>query len=192
MTSQPMSANDLTTSLQAADFTTGVGINVIMPRVYDEIRRIAQVQMNQERANHTLSATAVANEAYLKLIDQTRASYHNKQHFMAIAARAIRRILVDHARAKNRIKRGGGEQPMQLDTNAILKTDDTLDLLGLDDALQKFEAIDPEKARVVELRFFGEMSERDIAELLNLSERTVRRYWQFARAWLYRELSGDR
>lgn len=184
-------ATDITDTLTRLDLTTGAGVDAIMPTVYDEIRRLAQHQMSQERADHTLSATALANEAYLKLVDQTRVNWRNKQHFMAVAAQAIRRILVDHARTKNRQKRGGGEQPILLNTSILIRKDRSVDLIDLEESLLKFEKIEPEKARVVELRFYGEMTEADIAEVLGVTERTVRRYWQYARAWLYRELFGD-
>lgn len=186
-----VAGTDITDSLIRLDSTTGAGVDAVMPAVYDEIRRLAQFHMRRERANHTLSATALANEAYLKLVDQTRANWENRRHFMAVAAQAIRRILVDHARSKNREKRGGGNAPLPLDTSILVENRESVDLLDLEEALQRFEKVEPEKARVVELRFFGELSEADIAGLLDISERTVRRYWQYARAWLYRELAGD-
>lgn len=183
------SSPNITDRLTNVDATTGVGVDAIMPAVYDEIRRIAQAQMSRERADHTLSATALANEAYLKLVDQTRVDFRNRQHFMAIAAQAIRRILIDHARSRNRQKRGGNESPVRLNTSIMADSSEVVDLLALEEALQKLERLEPEKARVVELRFFGEMTEAQIADLLGITERTVRRYWQYARAWLYRELA---
>lgn len=184
-------SGNITDRLTGVDATTGVGVDAIMPAVYDEIRRVAQVQMSRERPDHTLSATALANEAYLKLVDQTKADFRSRQHFMAIAAQAIRRILIDHARSRQRLKRGGNDSPVRLNTSIAADSSEVVDLLALEDALLKLEKIEPEKARVVELRFFGEMTEAQIADLLGITERTVRRYWQYARAWLYRELSEE-
>lgn len=184
---------DLTTTLLRLDSIEGAEVDRIMPIVYDELRRLARSHLLRERPDHTLSATALANEAYLKLVDQTRATWKSRAHFMAVASRAIRRILIDYARRRGREKRGGGQAPVSLRTSIALSNGkpESVDLIALNDALERLAAVEPEKARVVEMRFFGEMTEPEIAELLGVTERTVRRYWQYARAWLFRELYSD-
>lgn len=183
--------NDITDHVRGLNVTTGTGVDAIMPVVYSEIRRLAQAYMNLERANHTLSATALANEAYLRLVDQARVSFENRDHFVAVAATVIRRILVDHARSKGRLKRGGEAAQISLNTSILINSGQNVDLLALEESLNRLAEREPEKARVVEMRFFGEMTEEQIARVLGVTERTVRRYWQYARAWLYRELTDE-
>lgn len=183
--------DDITDSVKRLDVCSGNGVGSIMPVVYGEIRKLAQSQMNRERPDHTLSATALANEAYLRLVDQSRVDFRNRQHFMAVAAQAIRRILIDHARSKQRLKRGSGQAPVSLNTSILVDSENQLDLLELEESLKRLAEHEPDKARVVEMRFYGEMTEAQIAEVLGVTERTVRRYWQYARAWLYRDLAGD-
>ncbi len=163
--------------------------NELWPLVYDQLRRMAGELMNGERRGHTLQPTALVNEAYLKLMDQHRMRYRDRGHFFAMAARMMRRILVDHARAKRAAKRGKGERVF-LDVSLHLAALPEADALDLDEALSRLEEMDPEKARVVELKFFGGLTNDELAELSGCSERTIRRHWKVAKLWLYRELSG--
>ena len=165
--------------------------NELWPLVYDHLRRMAGELMNGERRGHTLQPTALVNEAYIKLVNQHSMKFHDRGHFYAMAARMMRRILVDHARAKRAAKRGKGER-VYLDVSLHLAALPEADALDLDEALSGLEAVDPEKARVVELKFFGGLTNDEIAALLGCSEKTVRRHWKVAKLWLYRELSGGR
>jgi RNA polymerase sigma-70 factor, ECF subfamily len=166
-------------------------VDQLLPVVYDELRRLAESQLQRERGDHTLQATALVHEAYMRLIGQRNVVWKNRAHFMAVAAQAIRRILVDHARARGSEKRGGGRGRMSLDSQ--LEYDDTqaTDLVALDESLNRLMKLYPDKARVVELRFFGGLTVDDVAEVLGVTSRTVERHWQFARAWLFREIVGD-
>ena len=158
---------------------------------YDELKRLAQGLMHRERPDHTLQPTALVNEAWLRLADQTRVEWSGRAHFMAIAAQAMRRILLDHARAKHSAKRGGGWRVVELDTGMIGPEEDHgLDLIALDEALGKLGALSPSQARLVELRFFGGLAMDDVAQVLGVSVRTAEREWRFAKAWLLRELRG--
>jgi RNA polymerase sigma factor (TIGR02999 family) len=163
----------------------------VWPLVYDHLRQIAGELMNGERRDHTLQPTALVNEAYLKIVELRRIRYRDRQHFFAIAARMMRRILVDHARARGTRKRDGGERVV-LDISSHLADSPTADILDLDEALLRLEEMEPEKAKVVELKFFGGLTNDELAELLGCSEKTVRRHWKVAKLWLYRELSEDR
>jgi RNA polymerase sigma factor (TIGR02999 family) len=165
--------------------------DALWPLVYDQLRLMAGNFMRSERADHTLQPTALVHEAYLRLVDQQRSTYQDRDHFYALAARMMRRILVDHARKRRARKRDGGVK-IPLDSVENLGGSLDADVVDLDRALTDLEALDPEKARVVELRFFAGMSSDDVARLLGCSERTVRRHWQVARLWLYRELTGGR
>ena len=162
----------------------------LWPLVYGELRRMAGELMNGERRGHTLQPTALVNEAYLKLVDLRRIHFKDRRHFFAIAARMMRRILVDHARARGAHKRDGGERVV-LDISSQLADSPTTDVLVLDEALSRLEEMEPDKARVVELKFFAGLTNGELAGLLDCSERTVRRHWQVAKLWLYRELSGN-
>jgi len=161
----------------------------LMPLVYDELRRLAKRYMGRQRPGHTLQATALVNEAYLRLIDSNRVRWQNRAHFFAVSAQLMRRILVDFARARNNLKRGGGVQHITLDNNLDIAPGRDLDLMALDDALKTLAELNKRQSQVVELRYFGGLSEEEAAEVLNISTRTVRRDWSLARAWLYRELS---
>jgi RNA polymerase sigma-70 factor, ECF subfamily len=183
---------DVTQMLSDASAGRAGALDRLYPLVYDELRRLAQAALGGERSGHTLQATALVHEAYLKLVDQTRARWHDRAHFFAIAAQAIRRILVDHARGRARQKRGGGWE--RLDVDALLNLPagaPATGLLALEEALAKLAAAQPEKARVVEMRFFAGLTADEIAEVLQVTSRTVERHWHFARAWLYRELCGN-
>jgi RNA polymerase sigma factor (TIGR02999 family) len=156
--------------------------------VYQELRRLAHHYMKRQRPDHTLQTTALVHEAYLRLVSQDEPSFANQSHFLAVAAKAMRQILVDHARAALRLKRGAGVEAVVLDEAALLSPEPTSELLDLDEALEKLATLDSRKARVVELKYFGGLKEEQIAEVLQVSEATVRRDWAFSRAWLYGEL----
>ena len=164
-------------------------LDKLFPLVHSELRRIAQRQMNQERGGHTLQATALVNEAYLKLVGQQEFEWHNRAHFFAVCAQVMRHILIDHARAHARDKRGGGAIQVSLNDVAVIAEDQASHLVALDEALRLLEGLDPQKGRIVELRYFGGMSIEETAEVLNISPRTVRREWQRSKAWLYRMIS---
>jgi RNA polymerase sigma factor (TIGR02999 family) len=161
----------------------------LMPLVYDELRRLAAGYLSRERPDHTLQATALVHEAYLRLIDQKRMRWQNRAHFIAIAAQFMRRILVDHARSHHYAKRGGGKPKLSLDEAVGLSKQTDLDLVALDDALNGLAEIDPQQSRIVELRFFGGLTVEETAEAMNLSVAKVKREWSTAKAWLLRELS---
>jgi RNA polymerase sigma factor (TIGR02999 family) len=163
----------------------------LLPLVYDEFRALARHYLAQERMNHTLQPTALVHEAYMKLVDQTRVDWQGKSHFFAVAAQAMRRILVDHARSRQREKRGGGRARVVLDEAVALSPQKDEDVLALDEALERLAQLDPRQAKVVELRFFGGLNVEEVAEALGVSKRTVEGDWTFARAWLSRELRGD-
>jgi RNA polymerase sigma factor (TIGR02999 family) len=164
----------------------------LVPLVHDELRRLARRYMTGERPGHTLQATALVNEAYLRLIEVKRVQWQNRTHFFAIAARVMRRVLVDSARARGNNKRGGSVQKMSLDEGLLVTLQPGRDLVALDEALQALEALHPRKSQVVELRFFGGLSLEETAEALLVSSDTVKRDWRFAKLWLLRELSGQR
>jgi RNA polymerase sigma factor (TIGR02999 family) len=163
----------------------------LVPLVHDELRRLARRYMRGERPGHTLQATALVNEAYLRLIEVKQVRWQNRAHFFAMAARVMRRILVDAARARGNQKRGGGSPRVSLDLALVVSHEPGQDLVALDEALHALEAAHPRKGRVVELRFFGGLSVEETAEALKLSPDTVKRDWRFAKLWLLRELKGD-
>jgi len=164
-------------------------VEKLMPLVYAELRRIAERQFRRERAGHTLQPTAVVHEAYFRLVDQTRVTWKNRGHFFAIAAQAMRRILIDHARAREADKRGGREDRVTLDVGiASPEPADDVDLLALDEALVRLKALDAPQAKIVELRFFGGLSIDETAEAMETSPSSVKREFRSARAWLFREL----
>lgn len=162
--------------------------------VYQELRRQARYQLRRERSNHTLHTTALINEVYIKLVDQRAVKWENRGHFFALAAKLMRRILVDHAKTRHRQKRGGAEENVALDdvlkTNALAAPDEkALDLLELDEALERLAEIDPQQVQIVELRYFSGLDVPETAEILNISTATVKRDWAVARAWLKHELT---
>lgn len=161
----------------------------LIPLVYDQLRQLAERHLNQERLGHTLQPTALAHEAYLRLVGPGE-SWENRAHFFGAASRAIRRILVEHARGRARLKRGGDRARVDFEDIEPEATLADEQLLVLDEALARLAEGDEQKARVVELRFFGGLSEKEVAEVIGVSERTVSRAWQFARAWLRREMGG--
>jgi RNA polymerase sigma-70 factor, ECF subfamily len=161
----------------------------LAPVVYDELRRLARYYLHRERPGHSLQATALVNEAYLRLVDYKRMRWENRAHFFAVSAQLMRRILVDHARRHN-LKRGGDVEHVALEETAIVGGGRAENLVVLDDALQALARMDARKARVVELRFFGGLSVEETAEVLQVSPVTVMRDWSSARAWLYREMGS--
>jgi RNA polymerase sigma factor (TIGR02999 family) len=167
-------------------------VDVLVPLLYDELYAMARGRLARERPGHTWSTTSLVHDAYLRLVDQRRVTLRNRSHFLALAATAMRRILIDHARRKRRRKRGAGHVQLSLDEALTISEDEpSTDLLALDEALTKLAALEPERARVVELRFFGGLTNEEVSELLGISDRTVRRHWQYAKAWLYREVAGS-
>jgi RNA polymerase sigma factor (TIGR02999 family) len=162
----------------------------LTPLVYDELRRLARRYMKRERPGHSLQTADLVNEAYMRLVDYKRMRWQNRVHFFAVSAQLMRRILVEHARRRN-LKRGGGVPHVPLDDAALVNGGRTADLVALDDALNALARIDPRKVQVVEMRFFGGLSVEDTAEVLQVSPITVMRDWTTAKAWLYRELSGE-
>src|SRR6266545_3057262 len=162
----------------------------LTPLVYDELRRLAHHYMEGQRPDHTLQTTALVNEAYLRLSDQRRPNFTNRSHFLAVAAKAMRQILVDHAKASQRQKRGGSASRIELDEAALIAPEQTRAILDLNDALERLATLDSRKAQVVELRYFGGLKQDEIAEVLKVSIVTVRRDWVFAKTWLYGQLSG--
>ena len=166
-----------------------VALNALMPIVYAELHRQAARFLSRERPGHTLQTTALINEAYLKLIDRRDVEWESRTHFFAVAANAMRCILVDHARSKHREKRGGDNIKLSLEeAMPVAAKDDGVDLIALDEALNKLAAFDNQQARVVELRYFSGLSLDETAHALNISRATVARDWESARAWLYHEL----
>ena len=166
-------------------------LDQLMPIVYDELRRQAARYLRRERAGHTLQTTALIHEAYVRLVDQRNVQWQNRAHFFGIAAQLMRRILVDHARTKKRAKRGGsGVRVSMSEVNAAVKGQD-LDVVALDEALDRLEKIDAQQSRVVELRFFSGLTVEETAEVMGISPATVKRDWSMAKAWLHRELSGN-
>ena len=163
----------------------------LIPLVYDELHRLAHRYMSGERAGHTLQTTALVGEAYMRMVGQGGVRWQNRTHFLAIAAQLMRRILVDHARAGARQKRGGGAQMFELDEMAIVSHARSADLVVLDEALTRLGEIDPRKARVVELRFFGGLNVEETAEALGVSSNTVIRDWSMARAWLHQAVTSN-
>jgi RNA polymerase sigma-70 factor (ECF subfamily) len=174
--------------------------SILFPLVYDELRRIAARHMRRERAEHSLQPTALVNEAYVRLLGQRAQSWQNRAHFFAYAAGVMREILIDHARRRRAVKRGRGQPLARLDHQepgkplvaAAVLTDDQFEyLIAIDEALSQLTALDPRQTRIVELRFFAGMTSSEIAEVLDISERTVDREWAAARAWLYTRLRSD-
>lgn len=160
----------------------------LTPLVYDELRRLAHRYMGDARIGHTLQTTALVNEAYLRLADQTQPTYRNRAHFLAVAARAMRQILVDYALSYNALKRGCGAQKIQLDETALVCDAQSREVIELNDALERLGKLDSRKAQVVELKYFGGLTQDEIADVLSISLKTVRRDWSFAKAWLHADL----
>jgi RNA polymerase sigma factor (TIGR02999 family) len=160
--------------------------------VYDELRRLAGAYLDHERLGHTLQPTALVHEAWMRLVDAETVEWQGRAHFLGIAARAMRQILVEHARGKQRLKRGGGWRRVELEPGLARAAEEGPDLVALDRALERLAALSERQARIVELRFFGGLPVESVAYLLEVSKRTVEREWRFARAWLAEALAADR
>lgn len=173
-----------------ADWSHGdsAALQKLTPLVYEELRRLAHHYMEGQHPDHTLQTTALVNEAYLRFTGHRRPSFTNRSHFFAVAARAMRQILVNHAKASQRQKRGGRAAKVELDEAALISLEQPMAILDLNDALERLAMLDSGKAQVVELSYFGGLKQDEIAGVLNISVETVRRDWVFAKAWLYAEL----
>jgi RNA polymerase sigma factor (TIGR02999 family) len=165
-------------------------LSKLTPLVYDELRRIARGYLRKERGEHTLQATALVHEAFVRMVDQRRVEWRSSLQFTGLAAQMMRRILVDHARSHRYAKRGGGTRPVSLDETPEISADSVPELIEVDMALEKLSEADPDLGRLVELRFFGGLTSEEVAEMLGVSVPTVNRRWRLARAWLYRHLQG--
>jgi RNA polymerase sigma-70 factor, ECF subfamily len=187
-TSPPDEVTQLLLDWNAGDHDA---LEKLMPLVYKELRRLAHNYLGKEAAGHTMLTTDLVHEAYLKLVDQHRVRWQNRAHFFGIAATLMRRILVDHARGRKRIKRGAGAQQVSFEETAIVTRESTVDIIALDEALKRLAGLDERKAKVVELRFFGGLEVEEVAEFLKLSSTTVLREWKMAKAWLHRALSDE-
>ena len=165
-------------------------LDKLMPAVYDELRRQAARYLRREQAGHTLQTTALIHEAYMRLVDQRNVQWQNRAQFFGIAAQMMRRILVDHARTKKRVKRGGSDIKVSLADATMPVEERDLDVIALDEALTRLAEIDEQQSRVVELRFFSGLTVEETAEVMGISPATVKRDWSMAKAWLHRELSG--
>ncbi len=182
-------ASDIVAQLLPAN-GTDPAMAAALPAVYDELRQVAARYLRRERADHTLQPTALVHESYLRLLNQRTVDWNNRLEFLSIGARMMRRILSDHATARRAEKRGGGAPRLQLDAALEFCDDRAIDIRDVDDALRGLEALDPRQAQVVELRFFGGLTIPETAELMALSEATVKREWLTARKWLQREIGG--
>src|SRR5712691_8232943 len=175
-----------------ADWSHGedAALSELTPLVYEELRRLAHHYMGGQRPDHTLQTTALVNEAYLRLADQTNPRWQNRAHFFAVAARAMRQILVSYARSQRSQKRGGGAIKIELDEGALVSPEESKEIVDLHEALETLATLDSRKAQVVELKYFGGLNYDEMAEVLKISSITVRRDWRFAKAWLYTQLHG--
>jgi RNA polymerase sigma factor (TIGR02999 family) len=180
--------HEVTQVLQALAQGDGRATEELLPLVYNELRRLAALRMSQEAAGQTLQATALVHEAWLRMIGDGDRTWQNRAHFFAAAAEAMRRILVENARRKSRLKRGGGQLRLDIDEMDLAATPPDEKILLMDDALQQLQAEDPEKARIVVLKFFGGLKNKEVAENLRVTERTVERQWAYAKAWLLRKI----
>ena len=184
----PHDSENLTQLLIEASKGDKKSLDEILPLVYDELRKIAQNYLNRERGDHTLQATALVHEAYLRLIDQHKVDWKNRSQFFGLASQMMRRILVNHAENYKAQKRGSG-QKLQLEEMVDVSFEENLDLIDLDRALKKLAEFDEQKSKIVEMRFFGGLTIEETAEVFGKSHATIEREWAFAKAWLYRELN---
>jgi RNA polymerase sigma factor (TIGR02999 family) len=185
MDASPGDVTSLLNKLAEGDQEAGAKL---VPLVYNELRRLAARCLQRERENHTLQATALVHEAYLKLTAQRSARWQNRAQFFALAAQAMRRILVDYARAQQRIRRGGKQQKVTLDEALLVSRDRTEELIAVHESLSRLEKLDPRESRIVELRYFGGLTVEEVAEVVGVSSKTVTREWNTAKAWLYGDL----
>jgi RNA polymerase sigma factor (TIGR02999 family) len=186
------SPDEVTQLLQAWGDGDDRALEKLTPIVYDELHRVARRYMARQPPGHTLQTTALVNEVYLRLVNLREASWQNRAHFFAVCAKLMRRILLDWARSRQYLKRGGGAPHIEFNEGFIVSRGMPADLLALDDALQALAALDPRKSQVVELRFFGGLSVKESAEVLKVSEETILRDWRLAKMWLSQELSGEK
>lgn len=191
MANAPPQQRQITKLLAAWSDGNQSALDELYPLVYDELHRLARRYMSRERKGHTLQTTALINEAYVRLVDQRNVHWANRSHFFAISAQIMRRILIDHARRHAYAKRGGGVQQVSLEEAATITPQQGFELVRLDEALKSLAELDPRRSRVVELRYFGGLNNEEIAGVLNVSENTVTRDWNMARAWLYQQLTGS-
>ena len=182
---------DITQLLVAWSGGDKAALNQLVPLVYEELRRQAANYLRRERPGHTLQTTALIHEAYLRLVDQKSVQWQNRAQFFGIAAQLMRRILVDHARTKHRAKRGGSAVQVSLTDATVVAKDASLDLIEIDEALNRLAEIDEQQAKIVELRFFSGLNVEETAAALNISPATVKRDWSVAKAWLHREITRD-
>jgi RNA polymerase sigma-70 factor, ECF subfamily len=185
-----VSPHRVTQLLQQWSSGDNAALAELTPLVYEELRRLAHHYMDGERPGHTLQTTALVNEAYLRLADQTNSNWQSRAHFFAVAARAMRHILVNYAKSNQAQKRGGGAARIELDEAAILSPEQSKEIVDLHEALERLATLNSRKARVVELKYFGGLNQDEIAEVMKISTVTVRRDWMFAKTWLYDELQN--
>lgn len=191
MTSERRPPGDITLLLKRLESGDGAAAEELYPQVYGELHQIARAFMKSQSSGHTLQPTALVNEAYLKLATAGGAqSFASRKSFYALGAKAMRSVLVDHARTRNAQKRGGGAERVELERLSLMTDGPTLDVVALDDALTRLQGLQPEQARLVELRFFGGLTAEEAAQTMELPLAKVERMWRGARAWLFRELSG--
>jgi len=190
MDSPSVSAQKVTQLLAEWSQGNDAALTELTPLVYEDLRRLAHHYMDTQRPDHTLQTTALVNEAYLRLADQTNPNWQTRAHFFAVAARAMRQILVNYAKSYRSQKRGGGALKIELDETALVSPAESTAIVDLHEALKRLATLDPRKGEVVELKYFGGLNYDEIAEVLKISPVTVRRDWEFAKAWLYTELHG--
>ncbi len=186
MSSNP--SDEITRILQAADQGNSGASDALLPLVYEELRRLAAARMAQEAAGQTLQATALVHEAWLRLFEGKNQNWHSRGHFFGAAAEAMRRILIERARRKHRLKHGGGQVAINIEDLDIAETQPDEQILLIDEALERLRAHDPEWARIVTLKFYGGLTDKEVAEMLQVTDRTVRNKWRFARAWLLEDI----
>jgi RNA polymerase sigma factor (TIGR02999 family) len=184
--------SDVTQVLEAIGRGDGRASDELLPLVYDELRRLAAARMAQEAAGQTLQPTALVHEAWLRMVKDGERNWQNRAHFFGAAAEAMRRILIENARRKSRLKRGGDQARIDIEQLELAATTPDDKVLLIDDALERLQAEDPEKARIVVLKFFGGLTNQEVAENLGVTERTVERQWAFAKAWLFRSIHEQR
>jgi RNA polymerase sigma factor (TIGR02999 family) len=187
----PLSQRQVTQLL--VDWSNGnsEALNELIPHIYQELKRLARYHMRRERADHTLQTSALVNEAYIRLVDYKKMRWQDRAHFLAVAAQAMRRILVDHARGHDRAKRGGDARKVSLDEAAMLADVQAADMVALDAALMKLAELDRRKSQIVELRYFGGLNIDETAEVVGVSSATVKREWNTAKIWLHREITSE-
>ncbi|MEP7071297.1 MAG: sigma-70 family RNA polymerase sigma factor [Verrucomicrobiota bacterium] len=184
----PSSPPEQVTRLLLRWNSDGDAARSLMPLVYEELRQLARQYLRRERSGHTLQATGLVHEAYLRLVDQTTTKWQDRAHFFAVAAQAMRRILVDYARKHAAEKRGGKMEKITFNEDLVPSAGPNIDFVALDDALRSLAAFDPRQSQIVELRFFGGLSVEEVAEILDISDRTVKREWRIAKAWLRQQV----